>query len=347
VSEAQVDHRHNPTVRAYVRRKFLIGYWKALLARWHPGRMIKDSHTPQTLKLQMGLAAALLGGLLVGASVSLLMGHLWSLGFAVVAISALAFLASTGPFLVKVWARDRRVLAPALGLLWVRALALGCGFALGLVRFRGQVGERRPALSGWQRAVKRLIDLVVAAAGLVVIALPMAIITVAVKLDAPGPAIFLQTRIGQNGQPFRIFKFRTMVDRAEALLPQLVDLDALSQPAFKLQDDPRVTRVGRFLRRFSLDELPQLVNVLRGEMSMVGPRPEEATLVARYTDDQRRRLAVKPGMTGPMQVNGRGDLPFEQRLALELDYIEHYSLRRDLAILFRTLPAVLRGEGAY
>jgi len=347
VSEAQVYHRHNPTVRAYVRRKFLIGYWKALLARWHPGRMIKDSHTPQTLKLQMGLAAALLGGLLVGASVSLLMGHLWSLGFAVVAISALAFLASTGPFLVKVWARDRRVLAPALGLLWVRALALGCGFALGLVRFRGQVGERRPALSGWQRAVKRLIDLVVAAAGLVVIALPMAIITVAVKLDAPGPAIFLQTRIGQNGQPFRIFKFRTMVDRAEALLPQLVDLDALSQPAFKLQDDPRVTRVGRFLRRFSLDELPQLVNVLRGEMSMVGPRPEEATLVARYTDDQRRRLAVKPGMTGPMQVNGRGDLPFEQRLALELDYIEHYSLRQDLAILFRTLPAVLRGEGAY
>jgi lipopolysaccharide/colanic/teichoic acid biosynthesis glycosyltransferase len=105
--------------------------------------------------------------------------------------------------------------------------------------------------------------------------------------------------------------------------------------------------VGRFLRRYSLDELPQLVNVLAGAMSLVGPRPEEAALVARYSDDQRRRLAVKPGLSGPMQVNGRGDLPFEQRLALELDYIEHYSLRRDLAILLRTLPAVLRGEGAY
>jgi lipopolysaccharide/colanic/teichoic acid biosynthesis glycosyltransferase len=121
----------------------------------------------------------------------------------------------------------------------------------------------------------------------------------------------------------------------------------LPQPAFKLQNDPRVTRVGRFLRRHSLDELPQLVNVLRGEMSLVGPRPEEAALVERYTDSQRRRLAVKPGMTGPMQISGRGDLPFEQRLTLELDYIEHYSLRRDLAILLRTVPVVLRGDGAY
>ena len=106
-------------------------------------------------------------------------------------------------------------------------------------------------------------------------------------------------------------------------------------------------RVGRFLRRYSLDELPQLVNVLAGEMSLVGPRPEEAALVERYTDDQRRRLAVKPGLTGPMQVNGRGDLPFEARLALELDYIERYSLRRDVAILLRTIPAVIRGNGAY
>ncbi len=238
------------------------------------------------------------------------------------AISALAFLASAGPFLVKAGRRDRGVLLPAVGLLWVRALALGSGFALGLVRFRGQVGARRPALSGWQRVLKRLIDLTVALGGLILSALPMAIIALAVRLNSSGPAIFVQTRVGQNGQPFRIFKFRTMVDRAEAQLPQLVNLDALSQPAFKLRDDPRVTRVGRFLRRFSLDELPQLVNVLAGEMSMVGPRPEEDALVTRYTDDQRRRLAVKPGMTGPMQVNGRGDLPFEQRLALELDYIE-------------------------
>jgi lipopolysaccharide/colanic/teichoic acid biosynthesis glycosyltransferase len=127
----------------------------------------------------------------------------------------------------------------------------------------------------------------------------------------------------------------------------LVDLDALAEPAFKIPNDPRVTRAGRFLRRWSLDELPQLLNVLRGEMSLVGPRPEEARMVARYTDDQRRRLAVKPGITGPMQVNGRGDLSFEHRLRLELDYIDNYSLARDFRILAETLPAVLEGAGAY
>ena len=167
------------------------------------------------------------------------------------------------------------------------------------------------------------------------------------KLDSPGPIFFRQTRVGQDGRAFRIFKFRTMIDHAEEILPELVNLEALPQPAFKLRSDPRVTRVGRLLRRWSLDEVPQLFNVLAGEMSLVGPRPEQAEVVARYTDDQRRRLAVKPGMTGPMQVNGRGDLPFEERLALELEYIERYSLRRDTALLLRTVPAVLQGEGAY
>jgi lipopolysaccharide/colanic/teichoic acid biosynthesis glycosyltransferase len=216
-----------------------------------------------------------------------------------------------------------------------------------VVRFRGRDARSQPTISGWQRVVKRLIDVVLAALSFVMMALPMAVIAVLVKLDSPGPAIFSQIRVGQNGRPFRILKFRTMVERAEETLPQLVNLDALPEPAFKLRDDPRVTRAGRFLRRWSLDEVPQLVNVLRGEMSLVGPRPEQAELVARYTDDQRRRLAVKPGMTGPMQVSGRGDLPFEGRLALELDYIGRYSLRRDLAILLRTIPAVVKGQGAY
>jgi lipopolysaccharide/colanic/teichoic acid biosynthesis glycosyltransferase/GT2 family glycosyltransferase len=347
VPQAQVYHQHNPTLGAYVRRKFLIGYWKALLARWHPGRMVQDSHTPQTLKLQMGLAAGTLGGLVVGLLASLLVGSAWWPGSWAAAAATGAFLITAVPFLAKVWRRDRGVLLPTVGLLWARALALGAGFALGVVRFRGQAGARRPPIGGFQRVVKRLLDLTVASIGLVLAALPMAVIALAVKLDSPGPVFFTQTRVGQSGRPFRIFKFRTMVDRAEELLPQLVDLDALAQPSFKLRDDPRVTRVGRLLRRYSLDELPQLVNVWRGEMSLVGPRPEEMALVQRYNDDQRRRLAVKPGLTGPMQVNGRGDLPFDQRLALELDYIEHYSLRRDLAILLRTLPVVWRGEGAY
>lgn len=355
VPQAQVYHHHNPTLRAYVHRKFYIGYWKALLARWHPARLVKDSHTPQMLKVQMGLAAVALAGVMISGLAGLLVAlsggrlgaWLWEAALAMTLLAALAFMLTALPFLAKVWRKDRGVLLPAAGLLWVRAVALGSGFALGLLRFRGQTGARRPPLSGPQRVAKRLLDLGLGALTLILAGVPMALLALAIRLDSRGPIFFRQTRIGQNGKPFRIVKFRTMVVGAEALLPQLVDLDALGQPAFKIRDDPRVTRVGRVLRRWSLDELPQLFNVLRGEMSLVGPRPEEAALVARYTDDQRRRLAVKPGMTGPMQVNGRGDLPFEQRLALELDYIERYSLRRDLAILLRTLPAVVQGKGAY
>lgn len=346
VPDARVYHRHNPTLRAYARRKYLIGYWKALLARWHPGRLVSDSHTPQALKVQMILAAAALVGVVAGGIGywGLGIGY-WGLGAAGAAL--LAFLLTAMPFLAKVWRRDRGIVLLAGGLLWVRALALGTGFAVGLVRFRHGAAGRRTPIGAAQRVAKRLLDLLIAALSLLVTAPLLAGVAVAIKLDSPGPVIFRQTRIGQGGQPFRIFKFRTMVAHAEALLPQLVDLDQLAQPAFKLRADPRVTRVGRFLRRWSLDELPQLLNVLRGEMSMVGPRPEEAAVVERYSDDQRRRLAVKPGVTGPMQVNGRGDLPFDQRLALELDYIERYALRRDLAILLRTLPAVVQGKGAY
>jgi lipopolysaccharide/colanic/teichoic acid biosynthesis glycosyltransferase len=344
---AQVYHRHNPTLAAYARRKFLIAHWKVPVTRRHPGRAMRDSHTPQALKLQMGLAAVTAVAFLIAALVSLFGWGLGAPALAVCLLPALVFGLTEIPFLVKVWGRDRGVTLPAVGLLWVRAFALGTGFALGLIHFRGRFAGSRTPIAGWQRAVKRLMDITLGAATLLVMALPMAGIALLVKLDSPGSIFFLQTRVGQDGRPFRIFKFRTMVDHAEEMLPQLVDLEALSQPAFKLQSDPRVTRVGRFLRRWSLDEVPQLFNVLVGEMSLVGPRPEQIEVVTRYTDDQRRRLAVKPGMTGPMQVSGRGDLPFEERLSLELTYIGRYSLRRDLRILLRTIPAVVRGDGAY
>ena len=149
------------------------------------------------------------------------------------------------------------------------------------------------------------------------------------------------------GQPFTLAKFRTMVPDAEERLAELVDLSALDEPAFKIADDPRVTRFGRFLRRTSLDELPQLVNVLRGEMSLVGPRPEEEAVVALYDERQRARLSMRPGVTGPMQVYGRGDLSFEERLALERDYLDNVSITGDLAILLRTPRAMIRGEGAH
>jgi exopolysaccharide biosynthesis polyprenyl glycosylphosphotransferase len=172
-------------------------------------------------------------------------------------------------------------------------------------------------------------------------------IGLAILVDSGGPVFFSQVRVGQHGRRFRVLKFRTMVSNAEELLPGLVALDRLQRPMFKLRRDPRATRVGRFLRRTSLDELPQLVNVLRGHMSLVGPRPEQVELVERYGAEERFRLAVKPGLTGPMQVYGRGRLTFDERLAVERDYIENMSLWRDLRILTLTLPAVFGGRGAF
>ena len=195
--------------------------------------------------------------------------------------------------------------------------------------------------------IKRAFDVVFAVGALVVL-LPLApFLALAIRFDSRGPVLFVQVRAGVNGQPFRMLKLRTMRRDAENELAELVRIDELSEPMFKLARDPRVTRVGRVLRRFSLDELPQLVNVLRGEMSIVGPRPEQVELVERYRPEHRFRLTVRPGMTGPMQVYGRGALTFPERLAVELDYVENLSLARDLAIMARTLPAVVRGTGAY
>ena len=195
--------------------------------------------------------------------------------------------------------------------------------------------------------LKRALDVVVSAAALILCLPLFALISAAVLLDSGRPVFFRQRRAGRMGQPFTLAKFRTMVPDAEERLAELVDLSALDEPAFKIADDPRVTRFGRFLRRTSLDELPQLLNVLRGEMSLVGPRPEEEAVVALYDERQRARLSMRPGVTGPMQVYGRGDLSFEERLALERDYLDNVSIAGDLAILLRTPRAMIRGEGAH
>jgi exopolysaccharide biosynthesis polyprenyl glycosylphosphotransferase len=196
-------------------------------------------------------------------------------------------------------------------------------------------------------AMKRVMDVVVSGLLLLLFSPLLAAIALAILLDSGRPILFRQARAGLEGKPFKVLKFRTMVADAEQRLGELVDLEKLEQPAFKIRDDPRVTRVGRPLRRFSLDELPQLFNVLRGEMSLVGPRPEEESVVALYDERQRGRLAIKPGMTGPMQVYGRSDLTFEERLAMERDYLDNLSLLTDLALLLRTPRAVIRGEGAH
>ncbi len=195
--------------------------------------------------------------------------------------------------------------------------------------------------------LKRALDLVLGSIALLIFLPVLLVIALAIRIETRGPAFFTQLRAGMDGRPFRMRKFRTMDVDAEARLPQLVPFDSLRDPMFKLPDDPRVTRIGRFLRRWSLDELPQLFNVVGGSMSLVGPRPEQVELVARYAPEQRFRLVVKPGLTGPMQVYGRGRLTFDERLAVEREYIENLSLRRDLHLMALTLSAVVSGKGAF
>lgn len=195
--------------------------------------------------------------------------------------------------------------------------------------------------------LKRALDVTVSAMLLVLLSPLLLALALYVLIDDGRPVFFRQRRAGKDGEPFMMLKFRTMVVDAEERLGELVDLEQLDEPVFKIQNDPRVTRSGRFLRRTSLDELPQFFNVLKGQMSLVGPRPEEEAVVALYDERQRIRLAVKPGLTGPMQVYGRGDLTFEERLAMERDYLDNLSITGDLAILLRTPRAIVRGDGAY
>jgi lipopolysaccharide/colanic/teichoic acid biosynthesis glycosyltransferase len=196
-------------------------------------------------------------------------------------------------------------------------------------------------------AMKRAMDLAVSITVLTLFSPLLLLSALLILVDSGRPVFFRQRRVGKEGVPFTMLKFRTMVADAEERLAELIDIEKLDEPAFKIPDDPRVTGVGKYLRRTSIDELPQLFNVLRGEMSLVGPRPEEEAVVALYDERQRGRLAIKPGLTGPMQVYGRGDLTFEERLAMERDYLDNLSLLTDLQILMRTPRAIMRGEGAY
>ena len=343
---AQVYHIHDTDLGEYVRRKYYIGYWKALLTRWHPERMVHDSHTPQVLKVQIVLLAGFLG--LLPIALAGLWWPLFNWMWLLECLIAGLFLLTTLPFVGKLARRAPRLALVGPLMLSARALALGAGFLVGTIHFAGTLpGQRHPVIPGWKRMVKRGIDIVGALIGLLISIPVVAVAAVAIKLDSPGPVFYQQGRIGENGRPFHIVKLRSMVQDADARLDELVDLTALAEPVYKIPDDPRVTRVGRILRRTSLDEAPQFFNVLVGDMSLVGPRPEDARIVALYHDEHRRRLAVKPGMTGPMQVNGRGDLTLSKRLALELDYIDNYSLLHDLVLIARTFPALWRGHGAY
>ncbi|MEA3459313.1 MAG: sugar transferase, partial [Chloroflexota bacterium] len=203
------------------------------------------------------------------------------------------------------------------------------------------------SISGWNLALKRLIDLAIVLIGSILLLPLLLLIAMAIKVDSPGPVLFKQTRVGKGGHRFTLYKFRSMRQGAEGELPKLAELDEATGPLFKIRDDPRLTRVGRSLRRASLDELPQFYNILRGEMSLVGPRPALPSEVEQYQGWQRKRLEVSPGMTGLWQISGRSDLSFDEMCLLDIYYVERWSPLLDVKILFKTIPSILLGRGAY
>ena len=200
----------------------------------------------------------------------------------------------------------------------------------------------------WQLIMKRVIDIVGSAALLLALAPLFAVVAWLIRKDSPGPVFFTQERIGFNKRPFRLIKFRTMVDGADHQQSKLEHLNEAAGPVFKIKSDPRITRLGKFLRRFSIDELPQLVNVLKGDMSLVGPRPLPLRDFDRFdTQWHKRRLSVKPGMTCLWQVNGRSNINFDHWVQMDLEYIDNWSLGLDMKILLKTIPAIMKGSGAY
>ena len=203
-------------------------------------------------------------------------------------------------------------------------------------------------MSGWSLEIKRLLDFCISLV-LIIILLPFfLLIAAAIKFSSLGPVLFIQDRVGLNKRRFRLYKFRTMVPDAETKLDELEHLNEVSGPVFKIKEDPRITKIGKFLRRTSLDEIPQLFNVLKGDMSLVGPRPlPERDYNGFNADWHRRRFSVRPGMTCLWQIKGRSNVTFNEWMEMDLQYIDGWSLWLDLKILAKTIPAVVRGSGAH
>ena len=336
---AEVYHRHDKNLVDYWKRKFGIGYWKAYMLRWLPQKTISDSHTSPSQRFQIGLLSLAILGFFVG---TLVPTFLW-VGAALMAV----FFLSGLRFCSYVFKNDPVVGLVFPAILLVRAAALGAGLFWGFIAPPQKGRHSTLSLSIDAFFLKRMIDMIGAIFGLIIFSPVILGAAIAIRLDTPGPAFFVQVRAGENGKPFRMIKLRTMVDGAEDQLDDVIGKNNLEGPVYKIQNDPRVTKVGKILRRWSVDELPQFWNVLLGHMSLVGPRPEELWVVERYNDEQRLRLAFKPGLTGPMQINGRGNLDFDQRLKLELDYMINHSIVKDINILLKTIRVIINGHGAY
>jgi lipopolysaccharide/colanic/teichoic acid biosynthesis glycosyltransferase len=336
--EAVVYHLHSANIWDYFRKKFMIAYWKAQIVRRFPARGVKDSHTPQILKFQMVLISLILGALI---------GVFINPYFAAIAgILSMVFNVTSIPFMRKAWEKDKSIAAISPILLVIRALALSLGYIWGIIFPISGFSNEKSTVGGANYILKRTIDIAGSLLGIIFLILISPIIIPAIILSSSGPIFFKQKRIGQDGKPFTIYKFRSMKTDLTLELNYNDSLNVGNQSIIKPENDLRITTVGRFLRRWSLDEIPQFWNILKGDMSLVGPRPEEERIVKTYNSWHRRRLAVKPGLTGPMQINGRADLTLDERVKLEIEYINNYTIWRDIVIISKTIPAVLKGKGA-
>ncbi len=334
--KATVYHYHDQTISEYLHRKFGIGYWKAYMLKWIPEKIFNDSHAAPSQRIEILLLAMLLATLPCLAIWPLYAG----LGF--LAILAL-FLIVTIPFQLFIGKRDPKVLWIAVGMLMARAGALGLGLLKGLISppETGPKGYRIQSMG--VRIGKRLIDLAGGGIGLLVSAPLMAFTGLAIALESGRPIITKQVKAGESGKPFNLLKLRTRTNRS---LPN-------NEPSFRDTDSNRTSisenqnynaYIGRALERFRLDHIPQFWNVLKGEMSLVGPQAQELEITNTYDDDQRLLLTVKPGMTGPLQVNHQKGLDLKQRIQLEADYLKNYSLLQDIKLIAKSLTNVIAGD---
>ena len=326
--DAVVYHYHGPDIRTYVRRKFRNGYWGWFLSRKMPRKSVQNTHNPPSQYVQIVLMALILGTF--GA------GLFWSAGWWLGLACVLLFFLSAIPFLNEVARFDPLVLWVAPLMLILRAASLGFGLTWGIVFPTREKFVSSTVISRQVRFIKRSLDIFGGLLGLMLSSPIVLLAALAIKLDSPGPIFLSQTRVGIHRKIFHVFKLRTMLNGN----------DDVNNPATeKRSDDLRVTRVGRFLRRWSIDELPQFWNVLVGDMSLVGPRPELAAYLKKYQAWQLRRFDVKPGLTGWWQIHGRKQ-PMHAHIDEDIYYVENASLRLDLVILWRTISAVIFGEGA-
>ncbi len=336
--KAVVQHWHDESIKEYFQRKFGIGYWKAVLLRWLPEKMVSDSHTSPSQRWQIVLLAVFIFGCLLSIIHPI---FIWT---AITTFILFFFLDVS--FATYIFRNDFKVGLIYPFLITIRAMALGGGLLKGfLFPPSDQVNKDEKHLISY--FAKRFMDVLGGLFGLIVSIPILLFAVIAIRIDSPGPILFSQRRAGVNGKSFKIYKLRTMFVGAEEKLGEVLPLNHLQGPVFKIRNDPRVTKVGKFLRKWSIDEIPQFWNVLKGEMSLVGPRPEEIWVVEKYTDEQRKRLAVKPGLTGPMQINGRGELDFDERLSMELEYLNKISLKNDLSIILKSLRVIFSGKGAH